>query len=97
MSTRKIKVEIIASPIACEEGIRDDWRDLSKWLSSKLDVIYGNLVTVQYFDIFDSNCPPLPPQAQLPIIKVGEQVLSMGEKLSMPRIREQIDSFLSHQ
>jgi hypothetical protein len=46
---------------------------------------------VQYFDLFDSTCPPLPPDAQLPLVLVNGEVLSSGGKISVPLIRKHVD------
>jgi len=87
-----IQIQIIASPIACAQGIRDDWRHVSQWLASKLDAIYGERVIVKYFDMFDQDCPALPADAKLPLVKINDQVISMGGKISIPKIRQHIEN-----
>jgi len=42
--------------------------------------------------MFDSNCPSLPPEAQLPLVPINGAVLSSGGKLSMPAIRRHLDA-----
>lgn len=93
MTIKPVTIQVVGSPIACSEGIRDDWRHITDWLASKLDAMYGDLVHVQYFDIFDENCPAMPTNAKLPLVKVNEQILSMGEKISLPLIRKHIAGF----
>ena len=87
----KVSIQVIGSPIACSEGIRDDWRDITKWMASKLEAMYGDRVVVEYFDLFDGNCPAIPADAKLPLIKIDGQILTMGEKISIPRIRQYIE------
>jgi len=88
----KVLIQITASLIACSQGMRDDWRDLSEWLRSKMTVLYGDQVEVKYFDIFDPDCPSLPPGAKLPVVRINEEILSMGGKISMTLIRKKIES-----
>ena len=88
----KAEIQITGSLIACSQGVRDDWRDLAEWLRSKMTALYGDQVAVKYFDIFDPDCPSLPPDAKLPVVKINEEVLSMGGKISMTLIRKKIES-----
>ncbi|MDP2966750.1 MAG: hypothetical protein Q8N39_12065 [Pelolinea sp.] len=88
----KIFIRVTGSLIACSQGVRDDWRDLTVWLGSKMTALYGDQVVVKYYDIFDPDCPSLPPDAKLPVVKINEEVLSMGGKLSMTLIRKKIES-----
>jgi len=85
-------IHIIGAPVACAEGVRETWRDLAGWIGSKLQARYGTAVAVTYFDLFDPNCPPLPLEAQLPLVLVNGAVLSSGGKLSMPAIRRHLDA-----
>ena len=84
-------VQIIGAPVACAEGMKETWRDLATWLGSKLRARYGTAVTITYYDLFDPNCPPLPPDSQLPVVLVNGTLLSSGGKLSMPAIRRHLD------
>jgi hypothetical protein len=49
-------------------------------------------VSTTYYDLFDPNCSPLPPDVQLPLVLVNGDVLSSGGKLSMPAIRRHLDA-----
>ena len=42
------------------------------------------------FDLFDPGCPPLPPNAQLPLVLVNGDVVSNGGKISLPVIRKRL-------
>jgi hypothetical protein len=44
-------------------------------------------------DLFDPACPPLPPDAQLPLVLVNAEVLSSGGKISVPAIRKRLEAF----
>lgn len=81
------KIEIIGSLIACSEGVRDDWREIAKWLGEKLNAQYGNQVEVRYYDLFDNPKPELPENAMLPVVMINRKVISQGEKISIPTIR----------
>ncbi len=92
MNKPEILIHIVASKIACSEGVRDDWRDVAKWLRSKLLVQYPGKVDVKYSDLFDEDCPALPPDSKLPVVMVNNEIFSMGEKISMPLIKKKIES-----
>lgn len=85
-------IHIIGAPVACAEGVQETWRDLAGWIGGKLQAQYGTAVAVTYYDLFDPNCPSLPPEAQLPLVLVNGAVLSSGGKLSMPAIRRHLDA-----
>ena len=85
-------VQIVGAPIACAEGVQDRWRETATWAASQLKERYGEAVRVDYYDLFDPNTPPLPPQAQLPVIIVDGVVVSSGGKISLPAIRRQVDA-----
>ena len=44
----------------------------------------------QYSDLFDADCPALPPEAQLPLVMVNGELLSSGDKIAVPAIRKQV-------
>lgn len=85
-------IQIIGAPVACADGVKDTWRDLAGWLGGQLQRRYGTAVSVTYYDLFDPNCPPLPPEAQLPLVLVNGEIISSGGKLSMPAIRRHLDA-----
>ena len=85
-------VQIIGAPVACAEGMKETWRDLAGWMAGKLRARYGTAVTITYYDLFDPNCPPLPPDSQLPLVLINGALFSSGGKLSMPAIRRHLDS-----
>lgn len=90
-----IPIHIIGAPIACKEGVKDSWREVSAWAAGQLKVRFGEAVQVKYFDLFDADCPLVPPGAQLPLVLVNGEVLSSGGKISVPAIRKQIEIVLA--
>jgi hypothetical protein len=84
-------VQIIGAPIACKEGVKDSWREVAEWAAGQLKARFGEAVRVEYYDLFDANCPPIPTGAQLPLVLVNAEVLSSGEKISVPAIRKRIE------
>lgn len=88
-----ISIHIVGAPAAaCGEGVTDTWRGLSEWAAQQLAARFGSAVRVTYFDLFDPSCPPLPPDAQLPLVLVDGEVLSSGGKISIPVIRQRIEA-----
>lgn len=85
-------IQIIGAPVACADGMKETWRDLAGWIGGKLRVRYGTAVTTTYYDLFDPDCPPLPPGSELPLVLVNGAVLSSGGKISMPIIRRHLDA-----
>jgi hypothetical protein len=87
---RKVLVQIIGAPIACKDGVKDSWRDVAKWAIGQLKGHFGEAVDARYFDLFDANCPPIPANAQLPLVLINGEVVSSGSKIAMPLIRRKI-------
>ena len=92
MSTEAVIIHIIGAPVACAEGVKDTWREVAGWAAAQLRNRIGTAVHVQYFDLFDPDCPPLPQEAQLPLVLVNGQVLSSSGKISVPVIRRHLES-----
>ena len=88
----RITIQIIGAPVACADGVKETWREMAGWLAGQVRARYGTAVTTTYHDLFDPDCPPLPPDTQLPLVLVDGQVLSSGGKLSMPTIRRHLDA-----
>ncbi len=85
-------VQIIAVPVACAEGFTDAWRETAQWAEEQLRLRFGEAVRVEYFDLFDPNCPSLPEGVELPLVLLDGQVISSGGKISIPAIRRQIEA-----
>lgn len=92
--TSPIVVQIVGAPTACAEGIKDGWRETAHWASGQLNARFGDSVRVDYFDLFDSDCPTIPPNAQLPLVLIAGEVISSGGKLPLPLIRKAVEQIL---
>lgn len=87
-------VQIIGVPIACAEGIKDSWRDTANWVAKQLEQRFGEAVRLEYYDLFDPNCPSLPADARLPLVLIEGEVISRGGKIPMPAIRKRLEMLL---
>lgn len=92
--SKVITVQIVGAPIACEGGVKDSWRETAKWAEGQLKARFGEAVEVRYYDLFDADCPPLPPDAQLPLVLVEGNVVSSGGKISIPIIRRRVEELI---
>jgi hypothetical protein len=90
--SRPVLVQIIGAPIACRDGVKDSWREVAGWAAGQLRTHFGSEVSVQYYDLFDADCPTISPGAQLPLVLVNGEVLSNGGKISVPLIRKQVEA-----
>lgn len=90
-------VQIIGAPIACAEGVKDSWRETAHWAAGQLKARFGGDVEVQYYDLFDVDCPSLPANAQLPVVLVNGEVTINGGKIAIPTIRRKVESVLETQ
>lgn len=84
-------VVIVGASVACEDGIKETWREVADWAAGQLKVRYGEQVKVEYFDLFDPNCPPIPSDCQLPLVLVDGKMVSSGGKISIPLIRKKLE------
>ena len=91
----RILVEIIGAPIACADGVKDTWRQVAAWAAGQLTARFGDVVQVDYYDLFDLGAPPVPAGARLPVVLVGGEVVSEGGKVSIPAIRRRLESVLA--
>lgn len=91
MNDPSVVVRIVGAPVACAEGVKDSWRKVAAYAAEQLTRRFGEAVRVEYYDLFDPDCPPLPPGAQLPLILVNEEMLSCGGKISTPAIRQRLE------
>lgn len=92
--TNPVVVQIVGAPTACAEGIKDGWRETAHWAAGQLNARFGNSVQVDYFDLFDPNCPSIPPNAQLPLVLIAGEVISSGGKLPLSLIRKAVEQIL---
>jgi len=90
--TKPITIQIVGAPVACTEGVKDSWREVSDWAAQQLNARFGEAVRVEYYDLFDTDCPSLPNHVQLPLVLIDGQILSSGGKLPLPAIRRRIEA-----
>ena len=95
--SKSVLVQIIGAPIACKEGVKDSWRDVAHWAAGQLSARFGDEVQVKYYDLFDADCPPMPDNAQLPLVMIAGEVISSGGKISVSVLRRKIESVLEKQ
>jgi hypothetical protein len=86
-----VLVQIIGARIACQDGVKDTWRETAEWAAKQLASRYGDVVCVEYFDLFDPGSPALPEGVQLPLVLVNNYVVSSGGKISIPIIRKSLE------
>jgi hypothetical protein len=89
--TGLVLVQIIGAPVACKDGLKESWREVADWAAGQLRSRYGEAVRMQYYDLFDPDCPAIPPDSQLPVVFVNSVFVSQGGKISIPLIRKKID------
>jgi hypothetical protein len=90
-----ILVQIVGSPVACAEGLKDVWREVADWAARQLENRFGEAVSVRYYDLFEANCPPLPQGVKLPVVLVAGELFSSGEKISVPGIRKVVERMIA--
>ena len=91
---KPVLVQIVGAPIACEEGVKNSWREVSAWAAGQLKTYFGDAVQVKYYDLFDADCPPVPTGSQLPVVLVNNEAVISGGKISIPMIRRKITAIL---
>jgi hypothetical protein len=84
-------VQIVGAPVACADGVKETWRDIAALTGDQLRRRFGEVVQVEYFDLFDPACPPVPPGSQLPLVFINGELFSSGGKISVPAIRKQLE------
>ncbi len=92
--TRQVVIQIIGSPVACPAGVKDTWRELAEYTRHQLDTRHKGFYSLEYFDLFDPGCPPLPPDAQLPYVTIAGEEFSSGGKLNIPAICKKVAELL---
>ena len=84
-------VQIIGTRVAISGDYQDRWREVAGWTAQKLKALFGEAVRVEYFDLFDPGCPALPANAELPLVLVEGEMLSQGDRISIPAIRKRLE------
>lgn len=87
-----VMVTIIGVPVACKDGFKDSWREVADWAAGQLKARFGESVEVEYYNLFDTDCPSIPPDAQLPLVLANGKMISSGGKVSVPYIRKYLEA-----
>lgn len=95
--TSPVVVQIVGAPVACADGVKDTWREVAALARDQICRRFGETVQVEYFDLFDPTCPPVPPGAQLPLVLINGELFSSGGKISVPAIRKHLENFAAGQ
>ena len=94
---KPVLVQIVGTQIGCDTGVKDSWREVSAWAARQLRTYFGDDVQVKYYDLFDADCPPMPPESKLPLVLVDSEAVINGGKVSIPMIRNKINAILEKQ
>lgn len=90
--TLPVVVQIVGTPVACAGGVKDTWREVAALVGDQLCRRFGETVQVDYFDLFDPTCPPIPPGSQLPLVLINGELFSNSGKISVPAIRKRLEA-----
>jgi len=90
--SNSILVQIVGAPVPCAEGTQDSWREVSNWAAGQLRAHFGERVLVKYYNLFDADCPPMPTDAQLPLVLIDGEVVSSGGKITMSLLRQKLET-----
>lgn len=90
-----IQIQMIGTMVACGEGTKDTWREVGGWAKIQLITRFGSIIDFKYYDLFDMDCPELPPDAQLPLILIEGETVINGDKISIPLLRKKIEGILT--
>jgi len=79
-------------------GPPDGWREATEWVARSLKTRFGDQVRVEYFDLFFDAVDAFPQAmdavaqgAKPPLVFVGDELLSTGERISGPAIRRRLE------
>ena len=95
--SESVVVRIFGVPMACSKGVVDAWRNVAGQASGQLARRFGDRVTVEYYDLMSPEMERFPEAlakvsegAQVPLVFVGDNLLSSGGKVSVPAIAKHI-------
>lgn len=93
-----IVVRVFGTPIACSKGVIDAWRNVSRQAAGQLAARFGESVTLEYYDLFSADMDRFPEVlakvqegAAIPLVFIGQDLISAGGKISVPAIARQIE------
>ena len=102
--SKPVVVRIFGVPMACSKGVVDAWRNVANQAGGQLAVRFGDRVSVEYYDLMSPEMERFPEVlakvgegAQVPLVFIGDEMLSAGAKVSVPAIAKHINSLLEDQ
>jgi len=95
-----IRVRIVGVPSACASGVTEPWRGIAALAASQLGTRFGDQVSIEYHDLFSPEMDNFPEalalvqggKADIPLVFVGDTLLSAGGKISLPAIRKALEA-----
>jgi len=96
-----IPVRIFGAPlVACASSESDAWRKVADWAGRALTRRFGDQITFAYYDLFSQEMDRFPEVLALaqegkgvvPLIFIGDELLSAGDKISVPAIRRRLEA-----
>lgn len=96
-----VRVLIVGVPGACPTGgVSEPWREVAQWAAKQLAARFGDRVAVEYYDLFSPEMGRFPEavaliqqgEAGIPLVFVGDRLLSAGGKVSVPAIRRALEA-----
>lgn len=95
-----LPVRIFGVPTTCSTGVTDAWREVADWARQQLMGRFGQQVSVEYYDLFSLEMDRFPEVMALvkesngavPLVFVGEELVSAGRKVSIPAIRCRLEA-----
>ena len=95
-----IPVRIFGVPTACPTDVTHAWQDAANWAREQLMTRFGDQVSVEYYDLFSPEMGRFPEVLALvkagdgavPLVFVGDELLSAGGKVSVPAIRRRLEA-----
>jgi hypothetical protein len=94
LMSEQVIVQIIGSPVACSDGMKDPWRELADYARRQLKVKFKEGCQLEYYDLFDPACPQLPSDAELPFVIIAGEKFSSGGKMNIPAISKRVAELL---
>jgi len=93
-------VRIFGTPVANKDGIKDAWRGTATFAGNALRVRFGDQVKSEYYDLFSPDMERFPQvlapvangQGRVPLVFVGDELLSSGGTISIPDIRRRLEA-----
>lgn len=95
-------VRIFGVPTVCATGVTHAWREVTDWTRQRLTARFGEQVRVEYYDLFSPEMDRFPEVLALvkegngavPLVFVGDELLSAGGKVSIPAIRRRLEALV---